>query len=1178
MSRTTQPPPAWPDGAGEMAERIRALDWAATPLGPIDTWPQGLRTALDIILAMPAPATILWGPGQVQLYNDAYITVARDRHPALLGRPVVEGWSDAYEVIAPLIEAAQAGRATRLADFPVALRGPDGRLEMRAFDTDWSPIRDETGAVAGVLQTLVEVTARDRAEAALRDSEERFRALVVAGSYSVYRMSPDWRQMIELQGREFLADTASPTEGWSDAYILPEDLELVRRAIEDAIRDKRMFELEHRVRRANGSIGWTSSRAIPILDEHGEITEWFGAASDITERARAEAALRESEGRLAAAFESVPVGMAVIDTDGRAVIVNESYRRFLPTGLIPSRDPDHLERWRAWDAEGRPIEQRDFPGSRALRGESVTPGQDMLHTDGDGREIWTKVATAPVRDAAGQVTGTVSVIEDIDVLRRSTEALRESEERHAFLLKFSDALRTMSDAQAIASMSVTLVAEHMRLDRAYVAVVDKSRDRAEIGPEYRRPGLTPVEGVLTLSDFPDAFAQVEAHTLVLDDTAGDPSLSDLDRRSFAALEMRALIVASARIGAGNPVWALLVATTAPRQWTSGEIALVEEVAERTWAAMERARAEAALRESEEKYRTLFDTMGQGYCELELIRDDNGRVFDQLYLELNPAFERLFGVPAAQAKGRRASEVFPRLEQGWHDAFDRVARTEAPERIEHRLAPLDRWFEVFAYPRGGDRLSVLYEDVTERKQAENALRASEGRLRSFAETSSDVLWIVDAETGRLEYLSPAYETVWGEPRDAVMADLGHWATRVHPDDRVRAGEALEGLRAGRRRMIEYRIVRPDGEVRFIQDTGFPIMRDGKVVRLAGVAQDLTERHLAERAVAQAEQRARTLMEGVPQLVWRAVDGGNWTWASPQWTTFTGQPEAESHELGWLDAVHPDDRDAAREAWAHAVETGGFEVEYRIRRAADGAYRWFQTRATPVRDETSAIAEWLGTSTDVHELRELQGRQQVLVAELQHRVRNILTVIRSVFGRTAETGGDLEEIADHFRGRLDALARTQVIATADAQGEADLENLVRDELLSVGVSDGAAVRIEGPEVRLSSKAAESMGLALHELTTNALKYGALKTPGGKLDITWSVNPGYGGARRVDLTWTEQGVPAIPFRPSRQGFGRELIEEALPYRLGAETKLEFRGGGVRCHISLPVPDTGAAPTLKG
>ena len=139
----------WPAGAGEMSRLVREHDWAQTPLGPIGGWPPSLKTALEMVLAMPGPATILWGPAHVQLYNDAYVAVAGDRHPALLGRPAAEGWPEVHaEVLAPVMNAAFAGRATRIADLSVTLEEPNGRQEERAFDTTWSPFRTGLGRSA----------------------------------------------------------------------------------------------------------------------------------------------------------------------------------------------------------------------------------------------------------------------------------------------------------------------------------------------------------------------------------------------------------------------------------------------------------------------------------------------------------------------------------------------------------------------------------------------------------------------------------------------------------------------------------------------------------------------------------------------------------------------------------------------------------------------------------------------------------------------------------------------------------------------------------------------------------------------------------------------------------------------------------------------------------------------
>ena len=154
---------------------------------------------------------------------------------------------------------------------------------------------------------------RLRAEAALRQSEERFRALVMASSDVIYRMSPDWREMRQLHGQNFLVDTTAPNDNWLQEYIHPDDQPRVLAVIDEAIRTKGLFEMEHQVVTADGSLGWTSSHAIPLLDADGEIVEWFGTASDVTQQKQAEQALRESEERYRNLFNSMDEGYCIIE-------------------------------------------------------------------------------------------------------------------------------------------------------------------------------------------------------------------------------------------------------------------------------------------------------------------------------------------------------------------------------------------------------------------------------------------------------------------------------------------------------------------------------------------------------------------------------------------------------------------------------------------------------------------------------------------------------------------------------------------------------------------------------------------------------------------------------------------------------------------------------------------------
>jgi PAS domain S-box-containing protein len=209
---------------------------------------------------------------------------------------------------------------------------------------------------------------------------------------------------------------------------------------------------------------------------------------------------------------------------------------------------------------------------------------------------------------------------------------------------------------------------------------------------------------------------------------------------------------------------------------------------------------------------------------------------------------------------------------------------------------------------------------------------------------------DAKTLQWQYLTPVFEAIYGLSREEARKgdDFRDWLDLVVPEDRECALNAIERVRAGEHVTFDYRIRRPrDGSIRWLRNTDFPLAdADGKVTLIAGVGHDLTE-------LRETERRLQVLMEAIPQLVWRAVGIGDWTWSGPQWTEHTGLTPEESAGKGWLDALHPADRGAALRAWNKAAQKGRLDVEVRICRAATHEYHWFQTRALPVLDEFGTI---------------------------------------------------------------------------------------------------------------------------------------------------------------------------------------------------------------------------------
>ena len=336
----------------------------------------------------------------------------------------------------------------------------------------------------------------------------------------------------------------------------------------------------------------------------------------------------------------------------------------------------------------------------------------------------------------------------------------------------------------------------------------------------------------------------------------------------------------------------------------------------------------------------------------------------------------------------------------------------------------------------------------------------------------------------------------------------------------------------------------------------------------ILRDLSQQHRNELLLRQSEELFRTLATSIPQLVFRSMSDGTRTWGSPQWSVFTGLAFSESVDFGWLDAVHPEDRDATLAAWSAAPAIGEYYHEQRIRRSADGEYRWHQTRARPIGESVSESKEWVGTSTDIHDLRTLQDRQTILLAELQHRTRNLLAVVQSIARQTIRSSQSLQSFEVDYERRLRALGRVQSLLARTDYGQIDFHGLIDLELNAHGDdgAEGNKVTVDGPRLSLQPNSAQVLALALHELATNAVKYGAFAQRDGRVRITWRLeNDAH--QRRAYIVWQETGVRIPEGSATRKGYGRELIERALPYQLDAKTKLEFEGDGVRCEIEVPV-----------
>lgn len=317
-------------------------------------------------------------------------------------------------------------------------------------------------------------------------------------------------------------------------------------------------------------------------------------------------------------------------------------------------------------------------------------------------------------DDRGAAVRMIGVLRDVTDQRNAIDALRQNEERQTFLLGLSDALGPLTAAADVKNTACVLLGRHLRAHRVnYFDIVGDEF----VGAVGYADGVAPLTrgrvaefGAVWRREFRDN------ELIAADDVQADGRFSDAERAHLVAAGIAAFIVV-VQVRDGQRVAGLTVHHEQPRRWLRAEVELVREVAIRVRDAAERGCAEAALRASEAKYRVLFERMTQGCGLLELIRDPAGRAVDCRVLELNPAFERHTGMPLAAAVGRTVYEVVPVLEPSLLDAFERLIATGEPIRFEHHSTGLGRWFDCNAYPRGGDRFALLFEDISERKRRE-----------------------------------------------------------------------------------------------------------------------------------------------------------------------------------------------------------------------------------------------------------------------------------------------------------------------------------------------------------------------------------------------------------------------------------------------------------------------------
>lgn len=529
-----------------------------------------------------------------------------------------------------------------------------------------------------------------------------------------------------------------------------------------------------------------------------------------------------------------------------------------------------------------------------------------------------------------------------------------------------------------------------------------------------------------------------------------------------------------------------------------------------------------------------------------------------------------------ALGRPLRDVWPEV---WAQLEPRAAQAMSGEpvlRHQARIRAKGAWhrspiaFDYSLSPVRDDAGAIagifaIVIDTSLHERVQDRLAASEERLRLAFEIADVGAWDIDLLTGDV-HESPEIGAMYGLPSGETNRHVRETRERTYPDDRATVERTVKAaIATGETYAVEHRIIRPDGSVRWIASRGRALYDGGgRPVRAVGVTRDITQERTERTAREASEARFRTLTDFAPALIFAVDRNGDNSFVNARYIEYTGKSFETLCGRGWLDAVHPDDRQAI-EAENSATRDNPLVLEQRMRiRRHDGQWRWFLCHTEPVAGapEDSPFRS-LGISLDIDDLVRAEQRERLLAREVDHRAKNLLAVVQSVVQLTR--ADDIASFKKAVIGRIQSLARTHSLLSASRWEGAELSQLLRDELAPHNRGDAFQIGIHGPELLLQPNAAQSMALVFHELATNAAKYGSLSMPGGSVRVAWRIEDAQAGPC-LTLQWQELGGPPTE-RPDRKGFGSNVIRTSIERQLAGRLTTDWRPEGLAVSLVLPL-----------
>lgn len=812
------------------------------------------------------------------------------------------------------------------------------------------------------------------------------------------------------------------------------------------------------------------------------------------------------------------IGDAVVavDADDRVIYINAAALRLYECSVAKvlgaPRAAIFHTRW--------PHPSDQAAAASILREQGAWHGE-VIHVRPDGRELVVDSSVTVLRDKAGHMTGMLGVMRDLSARKAAEASLLASEEFNNSLMDGS------ADCVKVLDVDGRLL--HMNQPGLCLMEIDD---------------FAPLRGQPWSNLWP-AMREEIARAVAGAHGGGTASFQALGATAKGAPRWWDVVVSPIRASADGPVVRLLS--------VSRDIS-------------DRKQAEEAQLEAAERMRLATEAAQLGFWSWQ----PDGDIVE--WENKHP--QRILGLPPSApsiTSARFASEfIVPEDAAALEQAMARTVQAGQELAFTGRIRRSNgetRWVEVKGRwaPPGGSRaphVIATMQDITDRKTAELDLRTSETRYRRLFEAAHDGVLIVDPATYKIIDANPFMTTLLGHPRDALIGrelfEIGFLA------DAQASRIMFQTLKATRQvRYENLPLQSREGDRREVEVVANLYDEDGRSVVQCNI-RDITARRRSEDLLKETEERQRRVLEACQiGTFYGDLPAETPTWNSVEFSLLGLRPgDAPAGPETFFRHVHPDDVGPLRERWAQAGQTGETDVEFRVIRA-DGELRWLAGRWAVYpegADGGGPRLRYLGVNFDITDRKRIEEHSRLLMAEVNHRAKNLLAVVQAVTHQTAKHG-DPATFAARLAERIDGLAASHDLLVKNLWHGVELTELIAAQLAHFKDVIGTRIIMNGPPSMLTAPAAQAIGMALHELATNAAKYGALSDANGQVRISWQAADA--ATPVFSMSWQETGGPQVAV-PTRQGFGQLVIKRMVEVAVDGAVEIEFAEQGLVWHLS--------------